>query len=188
MRLTGRHLDVGSLVPGGVFLLLGVLVAPFAAEEYGLLRAGGRVNSGLMPFVAAVILAIVGGFLVVRGFTRAARAPQPSAQAVRAEQTAVTTGSDAPEQSPASGAINRQEPEEKALPALIILALLALVLIVLPFIGHFATLAVLVFVLVTWVEGRSLRAGIIAGLSVAVVGWVIFTVFLEIPTVRGILP
>lgn len=173
-----RRLRPDDVVPGAVFVVLGVIVGVFAAQEYGLFREGGRVGSGLMPFVAALSLALIGLLLVAHGSRREPDVPSEGpAQAAPPAPAEVGT-----KQAPPAGRTGR------APPALIILGLLAVVLVALPVVGHFATFGVFVAVVVTWLERRSLRAGIVAGISVAVVGWVIFTLLLDIPTVRGLLP
>ena len=186
-------LRTAEVVPGSVFLVLGAVVAWMASQDYTLIREGGRVGPGLLPFITGVALAVIGLLLVVAAFGR------PSAVPVGEHVLQADEGGAAPAASPSAEQVGPTEPAEAVLPgapavlgrlpvAPLLLLMLAGTLVLMPVLGHFTTFGLFIVVVVTVIEKRSLLTGVVAGVAVAVGGWAIFTWFLSIQTAEGLLP
>ena len=176
------RMRTADFVPGVAFVILGSVVAGLAAQNYSLLREGGRVGSGLLPFITGLALAVIGAVLVVRGLR--------SDQVVRDDEHALSVaGADDALPHSSVQVPPVEPPRTSKLPAApLLFVLLAVSLALVPVLGHFATFGLFTAVVVTLVERRSLLAGVLAGTSVAVVGWAVFALFLSVQTAEGLLP
>lgn len=151
-----------DLIGAGLLVVLGAAFAVGAASGFELFGDGGRIGSGFMPFAAGVLLVVFGAMV--------------GGQALLGRRS---EGSGEPEDD--SG----EEGSRYTVGAVFGLTFVAVLLI--PVFGFLASFGLLVFALVRFVEGEGWLLGAGMGIGAAVLTWLVFVFFLQIPLPGGLL-
>lgn len=155
-----------DLIGAVLLVALGAAFAVGAASGFPLMGEGGRIGSGFMPFVAGVLLvvfaAMAGGEVLLR------RRPEGAGEV---------------ENEP-GGESDEEEGSRYKVAVVFGLTLLAVLLI--PVLGFLVSFGLLVFTLVRFVERGGWLLGAGMGVGAAVITWLVFVLFLQIPLPMGI--
>ncbi|OCA93583.1 tripartite tricarboxylate transporter TctB family protein [Actinobaculum suis] len=160
----------GQVVAHLVLLAIAIIVFVMSVQ-YGLLRESGLVGPGLVPGLASVIMI----FAIVWDNLKLVNSSRTQMQ----ENAAI--GVETAEEKDASG-VGTQSIRVWA-----VFGVLLLTLVMTRIIGLLLSLALMVFVLVTFVERKSWWRGLIAALGVFAMGFIVFVVLLEVPLPTGLL-
>ncbi len=153
-----------DLIGAGLLAALGVAFA-VGGTGHGVFGEGGRIGPGFMPFFAGVLLIVFGAMVGVGALWRARGSSEPESD-VR----------DVPEGGEEAGS-------GRTVGFVFGLTLVAILLI--PVLGFLISFGLLVFALVRFAEGESLLLATAVGVGAAVVAWVVFVFFLQIPVPAG---
>jgi putative tricarboxylic transport membrane protein len=171
---------VNEFVGAAVLVLVGLGFAVGGAG-YGVFNEEGRIGTGFLPFVSGLLMAVFGLAVAVEtwlGARRAAFAADGTDGREGDDLLALALASD--DEHPVAGEV---EGQGRSVALVFALTLGAILLI--PFIGFLISFALLLFVLVTWVE----REGVARGLAISVAGvvftYLIFEAFLKVPLPGG---
>jgi putative tricarboxylic transport membrane protein len=152
---------VPDLIGAGVLVAVGAAFAFGALTGHEIFTEGGRIGPGFMPFAAGTLLVVFGVMVGVEALVRTPR-----------------------------GAGGREEPgggEEGSRSAVgVIFALTLVAILLIPLLGFLVSFGLLVFALVSFVEREGLLLGAGIGVGAAVVAWLVFALFLQIPLPVGI--
>lgn len=170
---------VNELVGAAVLVLVGLGFAVGGAT-YGVFNEQGRIGTGFLPFVSGLLMAVFGLAVAVEtwlALRRGASAEGPH-EGESQDLLALALASD--DEHAGAG---EEEGQGRSVAVVFALTLGAILLI--PFIGFLISFALLLFVLVTWVE----REGVARGLAISVAGvvftYLIFEAFLNVPLPGG---
>lgn len=171
-----------DLIGAGLLVGLGVIMA-IASLGYDLFAEGGAIGPGLMPFTAGLLLIVFGA---------AVGAESLRSSAHDRHSGAVKRDDREPERAP-EGAPQRdgdEDPESQEVSGRTVALVFALTLgaiASIPLLGFLAPFAVLIFVLVTLVEGQGWVRGVVLGIAASAVTWLVFVRLLQIPLPTGTL-
>ena len=151
-----------DLIGAGLLVVLGAAFAVGAASGFELFGEGGRIGSGFMPFAAGVLLmvfgAMVGGQALL--WRRSEETGEPEDESDE-EGSRYTVG--------------------------VVFGLTFAAVLLIPVLGFLVSFGLLVFALVRFVEGEGWLLGAGMGIGAAVLTWLVFALFLQIPLPGGLL-
>ncbi len=151
-----------DLIGAGLLVVLGAAFAVGAASGFELFGDGGRIGSGFMPFAAGVLLvvfgAMVGGQALLWRPSEATGEPEDESGE---EGSRYTAG--------------------------VVFGLTFVAVLLIPVLGFLVSFGLLVFALVRFVEGEGWLLGAGMGIGAAVLTWLVFVLFLQIPLPGGLL-
>lgn len=155
-----------DLIGAGILVALGVVFAVGALSGLEVIDERGRIGPGFMPFATGLLLALFGA--MVGGGTLLRREAEADGNAGEAE---------APEDSEEGGS-------RYTVGVVFGLTLVAVLLI--PVLGFLVSFGLLVFAVITFVEREGPILGLGLGTGAAVLTWVVFVLFLQIPLPGGV--
>lgn len=152
----------GDLIGAGLLVALGAAFAVGATSWFELFGEGGRIGSGFMPFVAGVVLMVFGA--MVGGQALLWR---------RSEETSEPEG--------------ESDEEGPRYTVGVVFGLTFVAVLLIPVLGFLVSFGLLVFALARFVEGGGWLLGAGMGIGAAVLTWLVFALFLQIPLPGGLL-
>jgi Tripartite tricarboxylate transporter TctB family len=178
----GRHGLLPAIITGdrifaSVLLAVGV-IAVVQGIGYRFIRADGIIGAGFTPIVFGVLLIFCSAMVLVSSF-RGGSAADKSASPIEslAEQTMLEAQDDV--------APTERVGSERS--AMFVAVGIGVSLWLAGWIGLIPALAVLVLVILRWIEKESWLKSILIAVGLAVASWFIFTYFLQVPLNFGVL-
>jgi hypothetical protein len=166
---------VNEYIGAAVLVLVGAGFA-LGGASYGVLNEEGRIGTGFLPFVSGLLMVVFGIAVAVETWL-ATRRPGPADAGDEPDLLALALAGD---DDPAGPAVEGQGRSVALVFALTLGAVLAI-----PFAGFLVSFAVLLFVLVTWVEREGPVRGLVIGAAGVVFTYLIFEAFLKVPLPGG---
>ncbi len=155
-----------DLIGAVLLMALGAAFSIGTLASYNVMGQGGRIGPGFMPFSAGLLLILFGAMVAV-GALLGGRGTEDGADAVDDEAGEPS--------SPGS---------RYTVAGVFGLTLVAILLI--PVLGFLVSFGLLIFVLVKFVEGKSLLLAAGAGVGGVIFAWFVFVLFLQIPLPGGL--
>ena len=167
---------VNEFVGAALLVLVGLGFA-VGGVYYGVFNEEGRIGPGFLPFASGMLMAVFGVAVAVETWAAVRRAARGEVEDEGDDLLALALASD--DEHAGAG----EEGAGRSVALVFALTLGAILLI--PFIGFLVSFALLLFVLVTWVE----REGVARGLAISAAGvvftYLIFEAFLKVPLPSG---
>lgn len=154
-----------DLVGAVLFMAFGAAFAVGAASGFPLMGEGGRIGSGFMPFVAGALLVVFAAMVGVEALLR--RQPEEAGEP-----------EDAADESDGEGGSRYKVG--------VVFGLTLVAVLLTPVLGFLLSFGLLVFALVRFVEGGGWLLGVGMGVGAALITWLVFVLFLQIPLPMGI--
>jgi hypothetical protein len=167
---------VNEFIGGALLVLVGLGFA-FGGASYGLFNEEGRIGTGFLPFVSGALMVVFGLAVAVETWLGVRRAARGEHQGGGDDLLALALASD-----DEHGAVG-EEGAARSVALVFALTLGAVVLI--PFIGFLVSFAILLFVLVAWVEREGAARGLAISAAGVVFTYLIFEAFLKVPLPSG---
>lgn len=145
---------------GAPIILLGAGFAVWGGLNYNLIRPNGVIGPGFLPLVSGLVVAFFGCTGVVN--------------ACRQELKALK------DRNAADADREPTEESRSALTVLLVFAVMAAAIALAPIIGLFLSFALMVFVLITFVEREKARYAVVLAAGVTLVSWLVFYEMLHV--------
>ena len=167
---------VYELVGAALLVLLGVGFAVGGAS-YGIFNEEGRIGTGFLPFVSGGLMVVFGIAVAMETWLAARRAGSPDPGDLEHDILALALKGDDDLAGPAAEGQGRS--------VALVFALTLVAVLAIPFAGFLVSFAVLLFVLVTWVEREGAKRGLAISVAGVVFTYLIFEAFLKVPLPAG---
>lgn len=148
-----------EILVGFPLILVGVGFAVWSSLQYNLIRDDGVLGPGFLPLISGVAVAVFG---CVGVSTTCWQHLKDS----RADKADV--------------ADQKSTDERSMITVVLVFALMAAAIFLAPIIGFFLSFALLVFVLITFVEREKVRYAVLLAVGISFVSWLIFHELLNV--------
>lgn len=173
---------LSDVAGGALIAVLGLAIA-LVSRDFTWFGEGGRVGSGLVAGFSGLIMAVLGVVIAAKPLLRGGDttsadperpAPEPAPPVDQQTRTAAVPAAEVGER-----------PRELRSTLGVLLATLAAIFLT-PMIGFLAAFALLLFFVVVFIEGASLRvAAVFTGVTIGVT-WLVFVYALNVPLPTGL--
>lgn len=177
---------LGEIAGGLLLLAIGVVWA-IGAGDYGLLGEGGRLAPGTVPFFCGAALALTGTFIAGKALLHSGRRADDIGDSGGAEITVAGAGNPAP--ATAGTTITATRPSiatrlrliPVTYPVLSVYLIMAAGILLMPVFGFAVSFALLIFVILRFVERQRVLTSILVGVTTAACGFLLFEVLFNLP-------